>query len=88
MNWNNKKSAFTLSEIMVTLTLIGFIATMTLSTIGTSIQQRARLAEFKTAYSKMESALQVLMLMMDRFITAIQNRLRLMLILMVCQSQI
>lgn len=58
MNWNNKKSAFTLSEIMVTLTLIGFIATMTLSTIGTSIQQRARLAEFKTAYSKMESALQ------------------------------
>ena len=56
MNWNNKKSAFTLSEIMVTLTLIGFIATMTLSTIGTSIQQRARLAEFKTAYSKMESA--------------------------------
>ena len=58
MNWNNKKSAFTLSEIMVTLTLIGFIATMTLSTVGTSIQQKARPAEFKTAYAKMESALQ------------------------------
>lgn len=53
----NKKSAFTLSEVMVTLTLIGFIATMTLSTIGSSVPQRARLAEFKTAYSKMEAAI-------------------------------
>lgn len=56
MNFN-KKSAFTLSEVMVTLTLIGFIATMTLSTVGSSVQQRARLAEFKTAYSKMEAAI-------------------------------
>lgn len=53
----NKKSAFTLSEVMVTLTLIGFLATMTLSTVGSSVQQRARAAEFKTAYSKMETAL-------------------------------
>ena len=53
----NKKSAFTLSEVMLTLTLIGFIATMTLSTVGSAVQQRARLAEFKTAYSKMEAAL-------------------------------
>lgn len=53
----NKRFAFTLSEVMITLTLIGFVATMTLSTVGSSVQQRARLAEFKTAYSKMESAL-------------------------------
>jgi len=53
----NKKFAFTLSEVMVTLSLIGFIATMTLSTVGASIQQRAREAEFRTAYSKMEAAI-------------------------------
>lgn len=53
----NKRFAFTLSEVMITLTLIGFLATMTLSTIGSSVQQRARLAEFKTAYAKMESIL-------------------------------
>lgn len=53
----NKKSGFTLSEVMVVLTMIGVVATLTLSTVGASIQQRARLAEFRTAYSKMESAL-------------------------------
>lgn len=53
----NKKFAFTLSEVMITLSLIGFIATMTLSTVGASIQQRAREAEFRSAYSKMEAAI-------------------------------
>lgn len=53
----NKKSAYTLSEVMVTLALIGAIATLTLSTIGSSLQQRARLAEFRAAYSKLETAL-------------------------------
>ncbi len=57
MNFNKKRLAFTLSEVMVTLSLIGFLATMTLSTVGSSIQQRARLAEFRTAYAKMETAL-------------------------------
>ncbi len=53
----NKRFAFTLSEVMLTIALIGFIATMTLSTIGASVQQRARLAEFRSAYSRMEAAL-------------------------------
>lgn len=53
----NKRTAFTLSEVMITISLIGFIATMTLSTLGSSIQQRARLAEFRTAYAKMDAAL-------------------------------
>lgn len=57
MKINSKKSGFTLSEIMVTLTLIGSLATLTLSTIGASVQQRARLAEFRSAYAKMEAAL-------------------------------
>lgn len=52
-----KKSAFTLSEVLITLSLIGFLATMTLATIGSSVQQRARLAEFRTAYGKMDMAL-------------------------------
>lgn len=52
-----KKYAFTLSEVLITITLIGFLATMTLATIGSSVQQRARLAEFRTAYSRMDIAL-------------------------------
>lgn len=55
---NNKHFAFTLSEVMVTLTLIGALGALTLSTVGSAIQQRARLAEFRTAYAKMETALQ------------------------------
>jgi len=53
----SKKYAFTLSEVLLTMTLIGFLATMTLSTVGASIQQRARLAEFRTAYAKMDAAI-------------------------------
>ena len=40
---NNKRFAFTLSEVMVTLTLIGALGALTLSTVGSAIQQRARL---------------------------------------------
>lgn len=53
----DKKKAFTLTEVMLTITLLGFLATMTLSTVGSSVQQRARLAEFRTAYAKMDTAL-------------------------------
>lgn len=58
----NKKFAFTLAEVMITLSLIGAIATLTLSTVGASIQQRARLAQFRTAYSKMENAIRSIIL--------------------------
>lgn len=57
MRLNNKKFGFTLSEVMVTLSLIGVLATLTLSTVGSSVQQRARLAEFRTAFAKMEAAM-------------------------------
>lgn len=53
----NKKFGFTLAEVMLTLTLIGALATLTVSTIGGSVQQRARLSEFRAAYAKLESAL-------------------------------
>ena len=53
----DKKFGYTLSEVLVTIALIGFLATMTLSTVGASVQQRTRLAEFRTAYSKMSTAL-------------------------------
>ncbi|MGN0031843.1 MAG: type II secretion system protein [Candidatus Gastranaerophilaceae bacterium] len=57
MDFNTKKRGFTLSEVLLTLALIGTLATMTLSTVGSSIQQRARLSEFRTAYAKMDAAL-------------------------------
>lgn len=57
MIFGNKKTGFTLSEVMVTITLIGFVATMTIATVGTSIQQKARLSEFRTAYAKLQTAL-------------------------------
>lgn len=57
MNFKLKKSGFTLSEVMITLSLIGALASLTLTTIGSSVQQRARLAEFRTAYSKMDTTL-------------------------------
>lgn len=53
----NKKLGFTLAEIMLTLSMIGILATLTVSTIGGSIQQRARQSEFRAAYAKLESAL-------------------------------
>lgn len=58
----NKKSGFTLSEVMITMSLIGVVATLTISTLGASIQQRARLAEFKAAYAKMETVLRNIIL--------------------------
>lgn len=57
MNLFNRKSGYTLTEVMLTITLIGFLSTLTLSTVGSSIQQRKRLAEFRTAYAKLSTAL-------------------------------
>jgi len=58
----SKKFGFTLSEVLLTITLIGFLATMTLSTVGASVQQRARMAEFRTAYAKLDSTLRNIMI--------------------------
>lgn len=57
LDMKNKRFGFTLSEIMIALSLIGAIAAMTIPTVGSSVQQRARLAEFRTAHSKAELAL-------------------------------
>lgn len=57
MKLNIKKTAFTLSEIMVTLGLIGFLATMVLSNMSASIQQSSRLSQYRTALSKMSSVI-------------------------------
>ena len=58
----NKKSGFTLSEAMITMSIIGVVATLTISTLGASVQQRARLAEFRAAYAKMETVLRNIIL--------------------------
>ena len=52
-----KKNAFTISEVMLTLSLIGVLATLTISTVGSSVQQKSRLSEFRTAYARMEAVL-------------------------------
>ena len=57
MVFNNKKFGFTLSEVMITISLIGVLATLTVSTIGNSIQQRTRTSEFRAAYARLETAL-------------------------------
>lgn len=54
----DRKNGFTLSEVMITLGMIGVLAALTIPTLGTSIQQRARFSEFRTAWSKLETALQ------------------------------
>lgn len=56
----NKRFGFTLSEVMIALTSIGVVASLTISTIGASVQQRARLAEFRSAHAKAELALRSL----------------------------
>lgn len=53
----NFKDGFTLAEVMVTLTLIGVLASMSIPTIGASLQKRARLSEFRAAYAVLESGL-------------------------------
>ncbi|MBQ8460191.1 type II secretion system protein [bacterium] len=57
MKFLGKKSGFTLSEVMITITLIGVLASLTISTVGSSVQQRARLSEFRAAYAKLDTAL-------------------------------
>lgn len=57
MRLDNKKSGFTLSEIMVAIVTIGFLATLTLSTVGASIQTRSRLSQFRAAYARMDAVL-------------------------------
>lgn len=53
-----KKRAFTLSEVMITILLIGVIASLTIANVSTSIQKRMRLAQFKSAYSMLQTALE------------------------------
>ena len=57
MNFKRTKKAFTLAEVMLTLSLVGVLASLTVPTIGASLQKRARLSEFRAAYALLEAAL-------------------------------
>lgn len=53
-----KKFGFTLVEVMIALALVGVISALTIPNIGTSINEKMRLSQFKAAYSMLETALQ------------------------------
>lgn len=53
----NKYLGFTLSEVMITIVMVGVIASLTVTNIGSSLHQKARTAEFRTAYALLSGAL-------------------------------
>ncbi|MBR1424343.1 type II secretion system protein [bacterium] len=52
-----KRFGFTLSEVMITISLLGVVAALTIANVGYSIQHKARVSQFQTAYSNIETAL-------------------------------
>ena len=54
----NKKYAFTLAEVLITMTLIGAIAAMTLPNLNNSFKRREYSTRLKNFVSRMESAVQ------------------------------
>lgn len=53
---NNKRIAFTLAEVLITLGIIGVVATMTIPTLMQNIQDRQFKEAAKVAYSKASQA--------------------------------
>lgn len=54
----NKKYAFTLAEVLITLAIIGIVAAMTLPTLMNRIQDQQYKTAYKKAYSAMSQAFQ------------------------------
>jgi len=52
----NKKSAFTLLEVLVTLVIIGIVAALTIPSMITNIQNQQKIIAWKKAYSVIEQA--------------------------------
>lgn len=60
MKRKNIKNAFTLSEILVALCLIGVIATLTLPALNVNIQKRSTITALKKSYSILGQALELM----------------------------
>ena len=54
---NNNKGAFTLAEVLITLGIIGIVASMTLPALITRNQNKALEASLKKNYSVLQQAL-------------------------------
>lgn len=50
-----KKAAFTLAEVLITLTILGVVAAISISTIATFYQKTMTIARLKVAYSMVEN---------------------------------
>ena len=53
---NNRKTAFTLAEVLITLSVIGIVAAMTLPTIINRANEKQWKVAYKKAYSSMTQA--------------------------------
>lgn len=60
---NNKKFAFTLAEVLITLGIIGVVAAMTMPSLIANYQEKQRVSQLKKVYSALSQA----------FISAIQE---------------
>ncbi len=54
-----KKFGFTLAEILITLTIIGFIASVTLPSLTVSTNERQTIAAFRKAFNSLTNAAQL-----------------------------
>ena len=57
-NYVPRKAAFTLAEVLITLTIIGVVAAMTLPTLIQNQQEKEKVVRLKKAYSVLNSAIQ------------------------------
>lgn len=60
---NNKKFAFTLAEVLITLGIIGVVAAMTMPSLIANYQEKQRVSQLKKVYSALSQA----------FVTAVQE---------------
>lgn len=56
MECHNKKSAFTLAEVLITLGIIGVVAALTITSLVTRYQKKQTVVQLKKAYSRLLNA--------------------------------
>ena len=60
MSNNNRRAAFTLAEVLITLGIIGIVAAMTIPTVVSKIQDMVYKTAYKTAFSDLNQAFKML----------------------------